>query len=303
MRLWWLLWERVRDAILVFVANQVRRDCCQSFTLREEGGGKKKKGGRGLEFFFFLCHSNRLISRTLVPPGSCFCRINSHNRGENCWVQLCLTALSRSWQVPPCPAAFSGSCVREELSSLLPLQGARPPTRLVFLLLLDHWCGKLAGQNLFCICDWHLVSDRNARFLSPGSSSEKTSLCLDSLSCFLSLFSFSPLPCCYTSPLSFHPSSHEAPSRTRTFGRGGRGEKNPKFDLRGFIFRDTLSVCITLIRPPPPPCRPAAYLWRDSANSALRQASGATGTTWIPHDITAKWTEKNRARILRSVKQ
>lgn len=52
-----------------------------------------------------------------------------------------------------------------------------------------------------------------------------------------------------------------------------------KFDLPGFIFHDTLSVCITLIQHPDRSlrtlCCQTAYLWRNSANSALHQASQA----------------------------
>lgn len=165
-----------------------------------------------------------------------------------------MTALSPSWQVPPCPAGFLGSCVREELSSLLPLQGAWPPTWVLFLLRRDHWCGKLSGQDAFCACDWHQVSDRHARFISPGSSSEKTSLCLVSLSCFLSLFSFLPLPCCYTPP---------PPRGSFTNTHLWAGKKNPKFDLRGFIFRDTrsdVSLHHSDLTPPPLSSVPSGHI-------------------------------------------
>lgn len=65
-----------------------------------------------------------------------------------------------------------------------------------------------------------------------------------------------------------------------------------KSDLPGFIFHDTLSVCITLIQHPHCSLRilgcQATYLWRNSANSVLHQASQARRHFFVTNPVDSR---------------
>lgn len=85
------------------------------------------------------------------------------------------------------------------------------------------------------------------------------------LSTFYLFFLLSQFPCTASPPKLTHPNTCTLKKKKRN---------SLKFDLPGFIFRDTLSVCIALIQHPLHSlrtiCCQTSYLKRNSARSALQ---------------------------------